>query len=160
AARHAPGPSKRYVVRVDVLALGLAGGCRGSPASGTGGRLSGRELVVAQGWRAFAGGVATAAPARAAAVQELDGVGVDLGARALLAVLALPRAGLQAALDVDHRSLAQVLGADLGQVSLALVPGHDVVEVGELLALAVGPGAVAVGGDAEAGHGCAGWGVA
>src|SRR5215472_1636567 len=84
-----------------------------------------------------------------AAVQELDVVGDDLGRPALLAVLPLPRPSLQTALDIDERPLPRVLRNELGQGPRADVPGHDVVVVGELTALAVGALAVAVGGDAE-----------
>src|SRR5260370_38676484 len=75
--------------------------------------------------------------AAAPAVEELHVVGDDLGRPPLLAVLAFPRAGLDAPLDVDERPLAGVLGADLGEISLAGVVGHDVVVVGELLLFAV-----------------------
>src|SRR5205807_10169762 len=70
----------------------------------------------------------------------------------LLTVLSLPRAGLQAALYVDEGALPEVLAHDLGQVPLPYVPGHAVVVVGELAAIAVRPTAVSVGGDAERGH--------
>src|SRR5438270_3712969 len=112
-----------------------------------GGNVVGRgRPVVAARRHAVAGG------GGAAAVEELNIVGDDLRRPALLAVLAFPRAGLDAALDEDERALARVLGDDLGKIPLARVVGDDVVVVGELLALALGPARPAVGGDAEVGH--------
>src|SRR5512135_2956348 len=96
-----------------------------------------------------AGGRDAAAATCAARLEELHVVGDDLGDAALLAVLALPGAGLDAALDEDERTLARVLRHGLGQVSLADGVRHDVVVVSELLALAVRAGRPPVGGDAE-----------
>src|SRR5690554_7132611 len=67
----------------------------------------------------------------ATGVEHLHVVDHDLGGVAVLAVLALPLAGLQAALDVDLAALLQVLLGDLGQ----LVEHHHVVPLGALLAL-------------------------
>src|SRR5690554_656534 len=64
----------------------------------------------------------------ATGVEHLHVVDHDLGG---VAVLALPLAGLQAALDVDLAALLQVLLGDLGQ----LVEHHHVVPLGALLAL-------------------------
>src|SRR5579884_4317929 len=93
------------------------------------GRLVGERRLLAGAGRAGAG---------APGVQELDLGGHHFRAAALLAVLTLPGAGLEPTLDVDQGPLSGVLGRDLGQVALAQVPDHDVVEVGELPALAVG----------------------
>src|SRR5215471_16807087 len=138
------GSLLRLVSERDVVWIDVADG---------GARVVGqrRQLVVA----AHAG-----AHPRAAGVEELDVVGDDLGGPALLPVLALPGAGLQAALDVDERALARVLADDPGQVPPAHVPGDDVVVVGELALLALVPAAVAVGRDAERGHRLAARGVA
>src|SRR5438309_5802240 len=86
---------------------------------------------------------------RSPALEELEIVDDHLGAAPLLAVLAFPRARLQTAFHVDQRTLLEVLSQQLGQVSLADVPGDAVVVVGELAALAVRAGGVAVGRDAE-----------
>src|SRR5690554_7543518 len=67
----------------------------------------------------------------ATGVEHLHVVDHDLGGVAVLAVLALPLAGLQVALDVDLAALLQVLLGDLGQ----LVEHHHVVPLGALLAL-------------------------
>src|SRR5579859_1359193 len=93
----------------------------------------------------------TGAGAGSTRLEELDVVGDHLGGPPLLAVLAFPGAGLQPALDVDQRALAQEVRHLLGEVPLADVPGHDVVVVGELLALPVGSRRVAVGGDRKGG---------
>src|SRR5450755_3014022 len=109
--------------------------------------------------RAGAGGlpaeVGTAAAVTVlAAVKELHVVGVDLGLVALgPRVLVVPRAGLEAALDVDHAALLEVLAAELGELAVAGVPHHDVVVVGVLAALAAGILAVAIGGDGQVAHG-------
>src|SRR5690349_20766405 len=65
----------------------------------------------------------------AAAVQELHRVCDDLDGLALRAVVRLPLAPLQAALDADAAALGEVLGA-----ILALLPPHGDVEVVRLLA--------------------------
>src|SRR5205823_7656276 len=101
--------SERDVVGVDVA------------DSGPGVVGQGRHLVVAAHSGADAG---------TPRLEELDVVGDHLGRPPLLAVLALPGPGLEAALDVDERSLPGVLGDDLGQVPAADVPGDDVVVVG------------------------------
>ena len=74
------------------------------------------------------------------ALEVLDGVGHQLGRVALLAVLALPLAGLEAAFDVDLGALAQVLGGELG----LLAPGDDAEPLRLFLALALGVLVVAV----------------
>src|SRR5215510_15894391 len=68
--------------------------------------------VVGQGRQLVAGHAG--AGAGAARLQELDVVGDHLGGAPLLAVLALPGAGLQPPLDVDERALPRVLRHDLG----------------------------------------------
>src|SRR4029077_9605640 len=102
---------------------------------------------------------AAGAAAAASRVEELDVVSDDLRGPALLAVLAFPRARLDATLDVNEGALARVLGHDLGQISLAGVVGDDVVVVGELFLLAVRSAGPAIGGDAEVGHRRAAWRV-
>ena len=59
-------------------------------------------------------------------------VGDELGGVALLAVLVLPLAGLDAALDVDLGALAQVFRGALG----LLAPGDDAEPLGLFLPLA------------------------
>src|SRR5665213_2308788 len=99
-------------------------------------------------------GTAAAAITVLAAVQELHVVGIDLGLVALgPRVLVVPRAGLEAALDVDHAALLEVLAAELGELAVAGVPHHDVVVVGVLAALAAGILAVAIGGDGQVADG-------
>src|ERR1041385_5767465 len=61
--------------------------------------------VIGQRGHLLVAHAAALAGAGAPAVQELDVVGAPLGGPPLLAVLALPRAGLQAALDVHQRAL-------------------------------------------------------
>src|SRR6185503_15538549 len=71
--------------------------------------------------------------ARALATPEhLHHVGADLGGVAVLAVLVLPLARAQLALDIDLRALLQVLAGDLRQ---ATVEG-DAMPLGRLLLLA------------------------
>src|SRR5487761_134950 len=107
------------------------------------------------------GAVSDAGPAaRAARLEELNVVGDDLGDASLLAILAFPRAGLDASFDVHQRPLAGVLRDGLGKIPLADWVRHDVVVVGELLALAVRSRRPAIGGDAEVGHRRATWRVA
>src|SRR5206468_3416889 len=67
----------------------------------------------------------------------------DLGLPVALALLVVPRPGLQPALDGDLLALAEVAPARLGEA----VPGHDVVELRLLL-----PGDVLVGCHGELGH--------
>src|SRR5262249_25300893 len=90
------------------------------------------EVIVR--WRRRA--IVAAAPATAAvaaAAEELDVVRDDLSNVALVAVLIVVGAGLDAALDEDLAPLRQVLRADLG----ALAPHHDPVPLGALLPLPV-----------------------
>ena len=88
------------------------------------------------GWRvAPVTGLRGAAAAAAAAVQHLHFAGDDFGGVAIIAGgLVLPLAGLQTALDIDLRTLAQVFGADLTQAA----PHHDGVPLGLFLHLAGG----------------------
>src|SRR6201987_4839451 len=69
-------------------------------------RTCGHELVGATG-----------AVAVAAAAQELDTLGHDLDGLALAAVLSLPLAPVEPAVDRDRAALAEVLGAVLGLVA-------------------------------------------
>src|SRR5690606_3037851 len=81
----------------------------------------------------------------------------DLGGVAILARLVLPLAGAQAALDVELRTLAQVLAGDLRE----LPEEHHAVPFGALLLLAglfVLPGLG--GGQRDVGDGVAAGGVA
>src|SRR5487761_1006096 len=118
--------------------------------------LKGNVVVRGRG-----GAVSAAGPAaRAARLEELNVVGDDLGDASLLAILAFPRAGLDASFDVHQRPLAGVLRDGLGKIPLADWVRHDVVVVGELLALAVRSRRPAIGGDAEVGHRRATWRVA
>ena len=64
-------------------------------------------------------------------------VGVDFGLVALLATgRVVPRASLQASLDVDEAALLQVLRSGFRKLAGALIPDHHVVVVGELTLLA------------------------
>src|SRR5579859_3724987 len=108
---------------------------RGREVGAFGRRARGHELVSATG-----------AVAVTAAAEELDAVGDDLDGLALRAVLRLPLAPAQLAVDPDRASLGQVLRAVLGLVAedgdAEVVGGVD--PVARLVALAV------VDGDAQA----------
>src|SRR5690348_15990348 len=101
--RQADG-SKRDIV-VEVLPLAAAG-----PAATTRARTG----IFRHGLARHAARGAAARPRRAgsaataAAAQHLHLVAHDLGGEALVALLVLPLAGAQAALDIDLRALAQV----------------------------------------------------
>src|SRR5207249_2409419 len=69
----------------------------------------------------------------------------DIEAGSLLAFLVLPFAGLDAALDIDHGPLFEVLLADLRK----LAPGSDAMPFGALLTLAIFVFVRFVGGDGE-----------
>src|SRR3989338_3508088 len=73
--------------------------------------------------------------------------GDDFRAVPFLAILPLPLAGLDAAVNVDFTALAEILSADVGQ----LAPGDDVVKLRLFLFLAGGIRPAVVGGDAEVG---------
>src|SRR5919201_1619349 len=120
---------ERDLVRVDVA----------------GGVLGHRRQVVAAGTVRHADGGAPR-------LEELNVGRHHLGRLPLLAVLALPGASLEPALDVDQGTLAEVVGDLLREVSAADVPGHDVVVVGVLAALTVLPAPIAVGRDRELAH--------
>src|SRR5690606_32431287 len=80
-------------------------------------------------------GVRLARSSIAAAAEQLHGaahIHHDLGGVAVLALLILPLAGLQAAFEVALRPLAEVLGGDLGD----LAEQHHTVPLGALLQLA------------------------
>ena len=70
---------------------------------------------------------------RRRAAEEQHGLRDDLGRVALLAVLALPRTGVQTAFDVRLPALLQELAAQLRE----LVPRDDVEPVGLLAPLAL-----------------------
>ena len=75
---------------------------------------------------------ASTRPRRAAAAAEQhDPVAADLGRVALVAVLVVPLARLQPALDVDLLALGQIFGQRLGR----LAPQHDAVPLGFFLPL-------------------------
>src|SRR5437764_690153 len=101
-------------------------------------------------------GAEPAAAALAAAAEELHGVGDDLDRLALRAVLRVPLAPLEPAVDCDGTTLGEVLRA-----RFALVPPHGDVEVVRLLRpLARVVLAARVDREAEAADGSPGWGVA
>src|SRR5262249_37405184 len=82
--------------------------------------------------------------------QHLHLVADNLGRIALVALLILPLASAQTALNVDLRALAQVLGGDLGQPA----EERHAVPFGTLLLLAALLVAPALaGGDAQVGDG-------
>src|SRR5205814_7645695 len=110
--------------------------------------------VARRASRAYAGtgtGTCTRTGSRAARLEKLHVVCDDLGHAPLLAVLTLPGACLDAALDENERAFARVLRDCLGKISLADRVRDDVVVVGELLALAVGAGGPAIRRDRKAG---------
>src|SRR5690606_11025570 len=91
-----------------------------------------------------------ATAATAAAAQHLHFAGHHLGGVAIIALLVLPLARLQATLDVDLRTLAQVFGRDLAEA----VPHDHGVPLGLLLLFAGGLVRPALaGGDADVGDG-------
>src|SRR5207253_3154449 len=122
------------VVEVVVAAASAGADRRGSALH----RRGAAEIAAAAHLAGLVVGVVGAAAA-AAAVEDRElapeALQHDLGRVLLLAGLVLPFAGLQLALDVDLRALAQVLLGDPRQV---LVEDHDVVPLGALLALAGG----------------------
>ena len=63
--------------------------------------------------------------------------------------LVVPRAGLQASLDVDLAALLQIFAGNLGQA----LPEHDVVPLGAVLPFAGLVFEALVGGDGQLGHG-------
>ncbi|KIU01676.1 hypothetical protein QU38_00405, partial [Staphylococcus aureus] len=111
-----PGSERNLVVHV--VTLGWCGAARRTAAA------------LPASAPAFAGIAAVAAAAHAEFAIEAGQH--DLGRIPLLAIL-LPLAGLQLALEVDLGALPQVLLGDPGEV---LVPDHDRMPVGALLALA------------------------
>src|SRR5262249_12555964 len=84
-----------------------------------------------------------------ATAEELDGVGDDVDGRALGALLGLPLAPLQPAVDRDAAALGQVAGAVL---ALRAPDGHVEV-VGLVDPLTAGVLAARVGRDAQLAHG-------
>src|SRR3972149_10232052 len=80
---------------------------------------------------------------------ELDALGDDLDHRALAAVLALPLARLQPALDEDRAALVEVLAAALG----LLAPHHHRQEARVLALLPALRGGGAGDRQAQVGHG-------
>src|SRR3990172_5929783 len=84
-----------------------------------------------------------------APAKHLHRVGDDLGRVAVMALLVLPLAGADAALDVDLRALLQVLAGDLRQAP----EERDAVPLGRLLLLAARLVLPAIGGrDADIRH--------
>src|SRR6266850_6300438 len=96
------------------------------------------------------------APGTLRAAHELDALGDHLGGGALLAVLALPVARLQPALDEDLAALVEVFTARLG----LLTPHHDREEARLFALLPALRAVVAVHRHAEVCHGRATGGVA
>src|SRR5215831_17736268 len=92
----------------------------------------------------------------AARAEHLHRICHDVETGALLAFLVLPFARLNAAFNVDHRALLQILLANLGQLS----PRGDAVPFGALLALAIAVFVGFVGGHGEVRDGLAASGVA
>src|SRR5262249_36162695 len=84
----------------------------------------------------------------AAATQELDGRGDDLGRLALLAFLVFPVARLEPPLDVDAAALRQVLRSQLARPT----PCDDAVPLGALLFVAVLGREALVGREREVRH--------
>src|SRR3954447_4237647 len=100
-------------------------------AGARGGRAGGLE-VARVGGNVGPGGEAVAAAASArvvAAAEELHGLGDDLDVLALVAVLVLPLAPLQAPVDRDRAAL----GEEAGAVLSLRAPDRDVEEVGLVL---------------------------
>src|SRR5829696_4578148 len=107
----------------DVVVRGRAGARRGA---------GGLEVpVVDRDVRARGEAAAPVAGAVLAAAQELDGVGDDLDALALVAVLGLPLAPLEAAVERDGPALGEKARAVLALGA----PDRDVEEVGLVLPL-------------------------
>src|ERR1051326_2787743 len=67
----------------------------------------------------------------------------------LTRLLVIPRAGLQAAFDVDLATLFQILAGDFGQA----LPKHDIVPFGEILPLTSLVLKGFIGGDSQFSHG-------
>src|SRR5690242_10583244 len=117
----------------------------GDVVVGRGGEV-GALLRRARGHELIAAAAAAEVPAAvAAAAQELDALGDDLDGLALRAVLRLPLAPVEPAVDRDRASLAQVLRAALGLVAEDRDP--EVVRLVDPLARLVAP--PSVDGDAE-----------
>src|SRR4029079_1457757 len=143
--------SERNLV-VDFLVEAAFGSRLAAAASGAvavAGRRVARLILLVHA-RAGTGATAARIQHRQRAVEVLQH---DFRAVFVLAVLALPFAGLQRALDVDLGALLQILLGDLAQV---LVEDHDRVPFGCLAALARGLVAPGLGGgDAQVGDGTA-----
>src|SRR5262249_4568937 len=93
---------------------------------------------------------------RGRAAEELDALRDELGPVTLLAVLPLPRAGLEPADDVGKAAFAEILVTGFRE----LVPSDDAEPLRFFLGLAVRPGPAAGDGDAERRDGRAVRGVA
>src|SRR4051812_46102006 len=137
AAPSSARPSER-----DVVFAGAAASAGGRGRRGLQGALVHGD--VAAGLEAV-----PAAAALLAAAEELDGVGDDVDALALVAVLVLPLAPLETPVDRHGAALAQVARA-----VLALRAPHGDVEVVRLVDPFAGAVVLATGvhGDAEAAH--------
>jgi len=134
--------SERDVVDVDRLDLGRRG--LGVRAAGSR-RRRGVHRGVAEA-TAEAAALAGLTP-----LERLDAREANLERGPLLAVLALPLAGAQAALGEDLVALAEPLGGSLG----GLLPQLDAEPLRLLLPLAVRPLGPVVDGDAQLGDGLA-----
>src|SRR5579885_3422356 len=91
-----------------------------------------RHRLARRAARGSATGRRATRSATAPAAEHLHLVADDLRGIALVALLVLPLAGAQAALNIDLRSLAQVLAGDLRQPAKK----GDAVPLGALLLLA------------------------
>ena len=92
----------------------------------------------------------------AALVEELDALGLDFGGVAVLPLLILPFAGLQAAFHKHEAALGQVLGAVLRR----FLEHHDAVPLGTVHTVAVAVRVGFVRGDVERADGAAALGIA
>ena len=92
----------------------------------------------------------------AALVEELDALGLDFGGVAVLPLLILPFAGLQAAFHKHEAALGQVLGA----VRRRFLEHHDAVPLGTVHTVAVAVRVGFVRGDVERADGAAALGIA
>ena len=135
--------SERQVVavvddgKVIGIAGGIAGSCLHSGRTGRGCVLVGRSRILI---------ICSAACIAVLGACKVDVVGHDLKSRAVVAVLVLILAGLDAAVNGDQTALLEILAHKLG----LRTPSDDINEIGlTLLALTC---KIAVAGDAETAH--------
>jgi hypothetical protein len=113
------------------------------------------EIFTARG-TAGSGRTCAGRHAFAASAKHAEIAGDDFEAGALLALLVLPLAGLDAALNENKRALFQILLSDFS----LFAPDDNLVPLGALLAFAVAVFIGLVGGDGEIGDGLSAGGVA